>query len=413
MLGIIALLLTQCSSPKLNGQIIYNEDVYARSPVLLDLTDMTKHNIMLPPSHQVSVVEITGTLDLFRPTLERFAWSHSGEYVAFPCLPKDSIYLTVCVWNSAYITLEDRTTLQVPRSYPLTPPQPLDYIGSVIRSVSWSPDDQMIMATARQQDYNVSPCLIELSTQKVECGINTVFWEGFSKDDLQILSGTFQISWSPIDKEMLAISLRKNWRNVFDDGKVIIGGEELERFTSFPTGDYPEGIYLVDVRNKFLKNIWATTDNQRIDIDNKLLWMPNGKNLTFVSVDVSDFDPEKYTENYVVMNVEIHGNKEIELFDGKKIMKEIWGDLPESYRAGLPMISLGAWSSDGRYLLFEINLQEDKNNTDADAWTNYLTGGFVYDTKIKSFYKLIDYLLAAFGGVKLNPDWRNGKPPVK
>jgi hypothetical protein len=413
--GVLTLFLTQCSLPKLSGQIIYNEGDYARKPVLLDLADMNKHNIVLPDSHQVSIVGSSrgGIMDIRSLTLDRFAWSHSGDYVAFPCLPKGSLYLTICVWDSAFITLENRTASQIPQSYPLDPPQYSTYYGSSIESISWSPDDQTIIATSRVQVDDISPCLIYLASGQVECGPNSPFWEGFSNDDRQILSGAYQISWSPTDKDMLAISLRKNWLTVFDDGKMtkavfdgvnIVGYEEVERYTNFPTGDYLEGLYLVDKNNKFLKNIWNAPDNLKIDIENKLLWTPNGRDLTFVCADIDTFDRVNRTANFLVMNVGVHTNKEKVLFDGGEVMKEILEDLPESYRAGLPEIFLGTWSSEGRYLLFEIGLLEDSNNPDADGWTDYLKGAFVYDTRTKSFYKVIDYIL---GRGRLNPDWKN------
>jgi hypothetical protein len=393
----IILFLTQCTFFAPKGKIIYNEDFFGEKPVIINLVDMSKDSIFFPLSHQPSVVDMKGTLYLFRPSFEYFAWSNSGKSVAFPCLPEDDINLTVCVWSSDFIALKDRHPSQYPKSFPLSPTQIASYPEALIQNISWSPNDQFIIATARWQPE--SPCLIYLKSEKVECGPYGLFWDGFSEDARQVLAGAFVIEWSPTDSTKMALPLRKNWLSVTEDGKTIVGGENHDYFVGLPTGDYPDGIYLVDLDSKILHPVWLSPENVEIDSRNKLLWNPNGKYLTFTYV---NFD-----ENYTVASVGVNGKNFTSLFDGNDVISQIQGSIPENFRYGRLKIFLNSWSSNGRYLLFEINLARDQKakQTKDSINADYLLGGFLYDTKNQQIYSLMEFLPTNYSNQRLRFDW--------
>lgn len=329
---------------------------------------------------------MSGTLSLFRPSVEYFVGSNDGTYVAFPCLLQDDVNLTVCVWKSDFLTL-DRSLTQPPKSFRLFPPVNASYPESLIQNISWAPNDKVIIATARWQAE--SPCLIYLETEKVECGVyGTLFGSDFSDDVRQVLAGAFVIEWSPTDINKMALPLSKNWLSVIEDGKTIVGGEEHAYFVGLPTGDYQEGIYLIDIDRKTLHPIWLSPENTRVDSRHKLLWKPNGKQLTFTYM-----DSEK---NYVVASVDVEGVNFTPLFDSNDVMAQIMKSVPENFREGTLKIFLSSWSSDGRYLLFEVNLA---------AYQKYLMGGFIFDTQTKQFHKVLDFISTEYGNQSLRLDW--------
>jgi len=392
------LFLTQCTSFAPQGRIIYNEDFFGRKPIIVHLEDMSVDSISLPQSLQFSVIEISGTLSLFRPSVEYFVWSNDGIYVAFPCLLQDDVNLTVCVWNSDFLTLEDRSPAQYPKSFRLFPPANASYPEALIQNISWSPNDKVIIATARWQAE--SPCLVYLETEKVECGVHdTLFWDGFSDDVRQVLAGAFEIEWSPTDINKMALPLSKNWLSVIEDGKVIVDGEIHDYSVGLPTGDYQEGIYLIDIDKKTFHPIWLSPEHTRVDSRHRLLWKPNGEQLTFTYV-----DSEK---NYMVASVDVNGANFTSLFDSKDVMSQIKKSVPENFREGTLKIFLSSWSSDGRYLLFEVNLAAAQKTEDAPITvnTNYLMGGFIFDTQTKQFYKLLEFIPTEYGNQSLRFDW--------
>lgn len=270
LLGAIVLLLTQCSPTLWNGQIIYNSELFETKPVLINLDKMTKQVVVLPAAYQNAVVETSGTLDLFRPTFDKFTWSNSGDELAFPCMLKDNVNLTVCIWESKFLTLENKTLSQNPISYPLNPTEVNIYPESLIRNISWSPNGETLIVTARWDDIE-SPCFVDKSSKKVECGIRQDIWRGFSDNALLVLAGAFIVEWSPTDINQMAIPLRKNWLDVFEDGYTIFGGEKQEYVTEASTGNYSDGIYLIDLQDKSFQPVWIATSDKRIDEVDKSL----------------------------------------------------------------------------------------------------------------------------------------------
>lgn len=395
LLGAIVLLLTQCSSTLWNGQIIYNSELLETKPVLINLDKMTKQVVVLPVAYQNTVVETSGTLDLFRPTFDKFTWSNSGEELAFPCMLKNNVNLTVCIWESKFLTLENKTLSQNPISYPLNPTEVNIYPESLIRNISWSPDDEILIVTARWDDIE-SPCLVDKSSKKVECGIKRSFWKGFSDSALLVLAGAFIVEWSPTDINQMAIPLRKNWLGVFEDGYTVVGGEKQEYVTGASTGNYSDGIYLIDLQNKSFQSVWIATSDERIDSHNKILWSPSGEDLAFVYAEDVNFSSSTHTANYVVATVNPNGKNFDVLFDSKELMMKMKQDLPEDVM--LPSIFLADWSSDNRYLLFEVNFKEEK--------TRYsFIGALVYDIKTDTFISIIEFKKTESDWFRLSPNW--------
>jgi hypothetical protein len=398
LFGGVTLFLMQCSAPPLQGQIIYNSELFEAKPVLLNLTDMSEEIISLPASLQGSIVEMTGTLDLFRPTFDKFAWSNNGEELAFPCMPKDNIKLTICIWNKKFLTLENPSPSQTPVFYQLAPNIPTGYPSSLIWNMSWSPHDEKLIVTARWYDNLESPCLIDNINKKVECGVNNDFWKDFSEDILQVLTGAFVIEWSPTDVNKMAIPLRKNWLRIFEDGYVIVSGEQGEYAVERGTGNYTDGIYIVDLQHKTFQPIWNATDDERIDIHNKILWSPNGQKIAFVYAEDVTFSAPTYVANYVVGMVNTNGKNFTILFDSQELTEQMKKKLPENIL--LPSIFLADWSSDGRYLLFEVNFKGENSY-------NSFIGAFVYDIKAGTFQPVIEFIAPRNNWLRLNPDWNN------
>lgn len=396
-LSFFILILTQCQQPNLSGKIIYNESFWGAQPVVTNLMDMKKETISVPISYQPSIVESSGALNIFRPSFNKFEWSNNGHFVAFPCLRENETLLAICVWDANFLTLKNATPFQSPTYFLLVPSNNSSYPEKLIQNMSWAPDDDSLIVAARWNQIE-SPCVIELHKGKIECGINTMFWKGFSEDDLRIIAGAFEIAWSPVDATKMSIPLRKNWLSVVEDGKINIGEKQSEYYVGLPTNDYQEGIYVVDLKSKKLLPVWLAKENLRVDSRHKVLWSNNGTQIFFVYLNESDL----LIPNYIVSSINIETKEEDILFDGKSFLYKIKHRLPERFYGGALRIYLSSQSPDDRYLFFEVSLDSKQQNNDGEA---YLLGGFVYDMKTKDFYQIVDYIYTNYREQSLGLDW--------
>lgn len=238
---------------RLTGEVFYNPGAG-----LIDLKDY----------HFDRPLEITGAINARNPlTLYQGAWSADGKYLALrttlsPIMHTTSMYedLGICIFSREQVheyvgTNRDKynciriyTNIYNPQSF-----QQGDY--AEIKNISWSPDNKYLLVTVKgvnTGEYIItSPCLIEVDTHSVDCHWTNMFWEA-NNDVLRVIAGAHAISWSPQDKNKLAIPLKTNWLPISEG---VENGYNLDTPITpwdLSTDNLKQGLYLVDITPSLL-----------------------------------------------------------------------------------------------------------------------------------------------------------------
>jgi hypothetical protein len=338
---------------------------------------------------------------------ENFFFSNSGKRLAFPCLEKTGNEIKLCILDASYLQTQDAENLA---QYLKKTDFHLysGWMSLQIRNISWSPDDKYLIVTIRWSDNVESPCFVEVNTAKVDCSANNLFRSGFTEAEQKVLQGAYAIAWSPVDKNKLVFPLRKNWSPFFDKD---------QDFPFFlPTGNYEDGLYLIDLSKKNIEDIWVAPINTRMDYEQLPLWSAKGERITFIYQEGGEKAPTEGShhggggllvlQNYVVASIDVTGENFTHLFDGKYVYSQIAGSMPPEFRGGQFQIRLGGYSPDEKYILFEVDAgKKDPVHSQNIGTDNYILGLFLYEIETREIYQVKDFELYDYDFENLMPNW--------
>jgi hypothetical protein len=390
----------------LTGKIIYN--VRCITP-----DDWSECEVYIPLLEKLIDGAPSGTSYI----LDRanFFFSNNGQQLAFPCIEKTFGHFNVCILKTAYLKMPDKNNLSYYLKRIFIKEGGTTSIDRQIRNISWSPDDRYLVVTFRwaeslwTTDATESPCLVDVRENKADCGSSNRFLASFSEVDQQIIKGVYAFSWSPVEKEKLVFPLQKNWSPFYDSDQL---------FPSFmPTGDYKDGLYMMDLQTKTLTPVWLAPSATRMDYEQLPLWSAKGEKITFVLQEGGEksADGASYyggggllvLQNYVVVMINKDGSDYKRLFDGKDVYDQIGGLLPLDFQGGIK-IRVGAWSPDERYLLFEVDMSKYGVATSFNSGLDnqdYIMGLFLYDTETGFIYQIRQFEFYGYDYYPLMPDW--------
>ena len=188
------------------------------------------------------------------------------------------------------------------------------YSGLHISSISWSPDGSQI-AVVSQVSENYF-CLVDTETYQKDCGFPPKVFDGFSKEDKDIL-GFSTFSWSPVD-----------------ENKVVVP-------------KLPGVLSLVDLAKK---KILVLTEVPYICYVCEPVWSPDESMVAFIYRE--HFTNDK---NNIIAIANIDGSGYTTLIDGRKFMDDVINKmfLSERSKEYIVEITPASWSPDGRFLLIE------------------------------------------------------------
>ncbi len=250
-----------------------------------------------------------------------------------------------------------------------------------MNSISWSPDNQELLAVAHPINGPKvqNPCLVQRKSKSVICGAENIF-TGFTEHEYQLLSVVRSYAWSPIDKTQIAFILE------------------------FSIGQFKPGIYLLDNNEKQISILMEyPAESLRFDPNQKIIWSPDGKKLTFALYSDTTQYPNERNYFLEIVSIDISGKNFTLLFNTHDIYKKTAGIIPADFQDVFPIIYISSWLPDNEYILFEAvwktpNILQD-----------YLLGIFVYNirtnetTKIKGIETIS--VGVAYQNHRLNPSW--------
>ncbi len=364
---------------KLSGRIIFNYKFIETGTRILYLNNFQEQFVHIPYEYNMGVYGDGNSTrpgyfsaEKYRPTFQNFAWSNSGNHIAFPCgntEPEKQVRMQICIWDVHNLTYSEEVTPQTIEEYNIS-----DAMGSsdiYIGDISWGASNNKLFFTTHPTDVHPgivkAICFINRFTKEIDCEPVDSFMSRYSREDGQPVSDLQAIKWSPFESKYLALRDQSS-------------------------------LYLMNLEEETLSILWEIQEGF-FQPDGKLLWYEDGKKVAFV------IDNEE--NNNTAISVDILTKEVTYLFDYQDVYSQIAGIIPAGYHCKPTQIYISAFSPTEQYLLFEIDIGYDSSFPPLSIQNDQALGLFLYEMKTEKIHKVRGFVTNSYGDwrIHLNPDW--------
>jgi Tol biopolymer transport system component len=263
-----------------------------------------------------------------------FAWSPGGQTIVYSCYKINSL----CFLNATDFGQSAPDVRKIDLPLPVSGMR-------TIESLTWSPDNKAI-AFIRTSGYDSQLCVLMHKTMETDCSSSNLILKGLSEEDLQIFHQATSVIWSPVDANLLAMSV--------------------------PSGhDFAGKIYLINLSQNIIEEI--KTPALLFYLGRSVAWSPDGQRVAFsFSGIVEEFS--RICQNYACLyspgpflaTINIDGTNYEKVLDGTDIFYRL--PLEDLQRNFPPISTYGnyyrienpSWSPDGHFLTFVTEMTADQ-----------------------------------------------------
>lgn len=280
-------------------------------------------------------------------------WSPNGETIVFSCTNPEGL----CFLDAAYLGNNDPGTsirkVKIPQDK-----QPQGYVSSY----SWSPDGEELVVMLDNLHYH-QLCVLTYDTLKMDCNSSNHILSGFSNDDIETFRLATSAIWSPVDADLMVISV-----------------------------PFVGKLYLVDLSHKTMQEI--KTPIPLVDLGRSIAWSPDGKYIAFSFSEIRQAS-DRICQNYACLYspVPVLGTINVDGTNYKRVLDgaDVFYRLPfEDVQNLFPPISTTntyyqfqypSWSPDGRFLLFVTEISPYQRMVYTKAFRIDLQTGYFIQLK--------------------------------